>query len=264
MPTVLEAVRPFQTTLFALSVRVVVGETHQRSTLSFNSHSYAFCSIDFSPQFCGGCFYESLCLATAAWEGAGLSADNCVDISSYVTPPTTEAGTCPAIIIPSTCDSTFRPVTCDGNCYYNNECLATEAGATNCVSTCSAPPDNDCGNENAAFICQDGCTYRNACLAEASGFDPSTQCAPICRFDLSSLGGACPTIYDPVFCLGCTFDNDCIASAVGFNVAKDCQPIATPITQATTPGDTTTSSAALIKTLASMIATSMVSVSFLA
>lgn len=199
-------------------------------------------SLDFSPQFCGGCFYDSLCLATAAWEAAGLSADNCVDITEYVTPAAdTNTTTCPQIAVPTSCPSTFAPVTCDGNCFYNNECLATEAGATNCASTCSPPPDNNCDNTNAAFICRNGCTYRNSCFVEAAGLTPSSDCAPICRFDLESVSGSCPSNYEPIFCLGCTFDNSCIASALGFNVNLDCQSIATPtVAQGSPSNDTTT------------------------
>lgn len=171
-----------------------------------------------------------MCEATAAWEAAGLSADICVDISEYVNSTTTSDAatetTCPPIVVPTMCPSTFDPVTCDGDCYYNNECLANEAGATNCQATCDAPPDNDCGNENEAFICRNGCTYRNGCLAEAAGFTPSSDCAPVCRFNLENLDVVCPAIYSPVFCLGCTFDNECIAGAVGFNVDLDCQSIA--------------------------------------
>ena len=98
-------------------------------------------SLDFSPQFCGGCFYESLCLATAAWEAADLSVDNCVDITEYVSPSAdTNPATCPDIVVPTSCPSTFAPVTCAGGCYYNNECLATEAGATIAQVPALLPP----------------------------------------------------------------------------------------------------------------------------
>lgn len=152
------------------------------------------------------------------------------------------------------------PVTCeDGNCFYSNQCLADEAGATGCVDGCPVPDENECGNENLSVICKGGCIYNNECLATAANFDPSTECAAICRFDLETVGAACPKNYEPVFCHGCTFDNQCIATALGFGT-DICQPIAEGTVQATAASDMneTETSGGSAKSIASVVAVAMV------
>lgn len=188
---------------------------------------------EYDPYFCGGCIYSNQCLATAAWEGAGLSADSCVAINTVAA-----TDSCPAVPDGTVCTFDLQPVTCD-DCTYDNQCLADAAGATGCAATCPVPDGNVvCTREYSPVVCANGCFYSNACLAGAAGL-ASDQCSPVCpSIDIesasSAAGVACTREYAPVYCQGCEFDNECIAESVGFDVAVDCASITTTATAVAT------------------------------
>lgn len=176
-------------------------------------------SLDYSIHFCGGCFYDNKCLATAAWEAVGLSADSCVDVSEYLA-----ANTCPKVPDGTACTLNYDPVTCDGDCVYDNSCLSDAAGATGCASTTCPNPDANvaCTADYDPVICPGGCIYSNDCLAKAAGI--TDTCSPLCPDPAE--GVACTADYAPVLCPGgsCQYSNSCLAEAAGFT---DCAPITT-------------------------------------
>ena len=123
--------------------------------------------------------------------------------------------------------------TCDGDCTYDNTCLAEAAGATGCTASCPLPDaEIACTREYAPVVCG-GCTYSNACSGTAAGFTES-DCSTVCP-DSSTAGEgvACTLEYAPVFCQGCEFANECVAASLGFDVAVDCASIGTVQSSAT-------------------------------
>lgn len=108
----------------------------------------------------------------------------------------------------------FNPVTCDGDCVYDNLCLAEAAGATNCAGSCPVPDEGvACTTDFAPVACggTQWCLYSNLCLALAAGQE-EIDCVRDCPTSTDN-STACTTEFDPVFCGGCVYPNECEATA---------------------------------------------------
>lgn len=92
----------------------------------------------------------------------------------------------------------FNPVTCDGDCQYDNSCLAEAAGASNCVGSCPAPDTTvACPAVFAPVACggTQWCLYDNLCTALAAGQE-EIDCVRDCPTNTQE-GVACTFEYDP-------------------------------------------------------------------
>lgn len=89
-------------------------------------------------------------------------------------------------------------MTCDGDCTYDNLCLAEAAQATNCVGSCPVPDSNTtCTAEFAPVACggTQWCLYPNLCTAVAAGQD-EIDCIRDCPTNVNDTV-ACTSEFDP-------------------------------------------------------------------
>ena len=116
---------------------------------------------------------------------------------------------------PRPCPEIYSPVCGDDDVTYDNECLATRAGAevahegecTDDECVCIAVWDPVCGD--------DGLTYDNPCAADCAGVEIAYrgECTDEC---------VCPDVYAPV-CGddGVTYGNRCEARCAGAEIAHE-------------------------------------------
>jgi hypothetical protein len=161
------------------------------------------------PVNCGGCVYNSTCLAAGAGFNIQLECQFRKPINKDVPAVVVKTPTCRNVTDDTICPDVLESVYCE-SCEYENSCLAEAAGYN--VTECQLTPPEAVTEEDVPPVIL-----------------PDLEVCPPITNSIPCTGGS-----KPVLCRGCEYENRCFAAGAGLN-GEDCKVIIPPSPPTATP-----------------------------